>query len=72
MSTKRDPILSVIQFFETADLAVAQAALELAKQKVRLRGPLGGRLAIRATPTVAKSKPKSKGNAKPVEAAADH
>ena len=39
MSKKRDPIITVMAFFEHADLALAESALELARDKVRARRP---------------------------------
>lgn len=37
MSRKRDPIIDVMRFFDTADLALAESTLELAKDKIRRR-----------------------------------
>lgn len=40
MSTKRDPVLAVLKYFDEAPLPLAQQALALAQQTVRRRrGP---------------------------------
>jgi len=39
MSQKRDPVVAVLQYFETADLALAKQALALAQLAVRRRLP---------------------------------
>jgi hypothetical protein len=42
MSTpKRDPVLAVLDYFETADLPLAHQALTLAKAILKRRGPQG-------------------------------
>lgn len=51
MTKKRDPIVSVLEYFETSELPLAQQALELAKAVLRRRTP------TRVAPKV-KSKPK--------------
>lgn len=53
MSKKRDPIVAVVNYFTTVDLALAQQGLELAKEIVRKRLP---RSAQTAAPT--KRKPR--------------
>jgi hypothetical protein len=41
MSRKRDPVLAVLTYFETAELPLVQQALALAQQIVRRRAPKG-------------------------------
>lgn len=56
MSTKRDPVIAVIKYFEEADVALATQALALCQQTLRRRrGPQpvakpGKPVARRATP----------------------
>ena len=39
MTQKRDPIVSVLDYFETAELPLARQALTLAQQIIRRRTP---------------------------------
>jgi len=49
MSTKRDPVIAVIKYFEEADLALATQALALCQQTLRRRrGPQ--QLKLKASP----------------------
>jgi hypothetical protein len=52
MSRKRDPVLAVLQYFEDADLPLAQQALTLVQQIVRRKSP--GQTSGRVRPSRAK------------------
>lgn len=39
MSTKRDPVIAVIKYFEEAELSLARQALALCQQTLRRRTP---------------------------------
>jgi hypothetical protein len=54
MSKKKDPVVAVLTYFETADLALADQALSLAKEIVRKRRPQAG---TRKAPTKRKPAP---------------
>jgi len=41
MSSKKDPVIAVLAYFETAELPLAHQALTLAKAVLRRRGPKG-------------------------------
>jgi len=61
MSKKRDPVLAVLEYFQTTDLALAQQALSLVQQIVRRRGtpakaaPPAASARLRARPEPAKA-----------------
>ena len=48
MSTKRDPVVAVLDYFQTADLALAQQALALCQRTVKARLPKAGQTRPRA------------------------
>jgi hypothetical protein len=54
MSKKRDPIVAVLNYFQQAELLLAEQALALAKEIVRARRPT-----TRASTTKAKAKPRT-------------
>jgi len=41
MSKPRDPVLAVLKYFETADIALARQALAMAQEVLRQRAPKG-------------------------------
>lgn len=60
MSRKKDPIVGVLQFFETAPLEVASMALALVKATVQRRTPAPVKAKARkrlATPPVSEARP---------------
>lgn len=58
MSTKRDPVIAVIKYFEEADLALATQALALCQQTLRRRkGPQQLRLKPSKPAKAAKPEP---------------
>jgi hypothetical protein len=67
MSRKRDPVLTVLQYFSDADLPLAEQGLTLAKQIVAKRRAASSKPA----PKKATTKPANGTTAAPAPAAAD-
>lgn len=62
MSTKRDPVIAVIKYFEEADLALATQALALCQQTLRRRrGPQQQRLKASRPARATKPEPAATG-----------